>query len=177
MDTSPAPASTPTPEPVVVRRPARSFAPYVPAIGPKLRVLLLAVFGLFAFLGATGIYLAAVTLLNYTQSPISYTTPFAAAGCFSRTSRWACWATAAVRRIWRGHWLTAHKRQNRVAVRLGIVLFFAGSLVCLSGFALVQLDGLPQLPTGSIRSRGGVLAAPRVAGRCGVGVHRRTAAP
>src|SRR5438067_9446987 len=76
MDTSPAPAPA-NPELVVVKRAARPFVPYVPAIGPKLRVLLFLVFALFAFLGATGIYLAAVTLINYAQSPRSYTTPFA----------------------------------------------------------------------------------------------------
>src|SRR4051812_48823367 len=70
------PVPTPSAVPVVVTRRARTFVPYTPAIGPKLRVLLLIVFGLFAFLGATGVYLAAVTLLNYFQSPRSYTTPF-----------------------------------------------------------------------------------------------------
>jgi tetratricopeptide (TPR) repeat protein len=133
----------------VLRRPARPFVPYVPAIGPKLRVLLLAVFGVFAFLGATGIYLAAVTLFNYAQAPRSYTTPFAlwvflahiAVGVLGTVPFVAFGAI---------HWFSAHKRPNRVAVRLGIVLFGAGLLVCLSGFALVQLEGLPQLPTGSV---------------------------
>jgi tetratricopeptide (TPR) repeat protein len=149
MDTSPAPAPVPAPGPVVVKRPARQFVPYVPAIGPKLRVLLLMVFALFAFLGATGIYLAAVSLLNYAQSPVSYTTPFAlwvflahiAVGVLGTVPFVAFGAI---------HWLTARKRPNRVAVRLGIILFFSGLLVCLSGFALVQLESLPQLPTGSI---------------------------
>jgi tetratricopeptide (TPR) repeat protein len=146
MDTSPAPVA---PEPVVVKRAARAFVPYVPAIGPKLRVLLLIVFGGFAFLGATGVYLAAVTALNYARSPVSYTTPFAL---------WVFLGHVVVGVIGTlpfvvfgiYHWLTARKRPNRFAVRLGIVLFFAGLLVCLSGFALIQMDGLPQLPTGTV---------------------------
>jgi tetratricopeptide (TPR) repeat protein len=145
MDTSPAPS----PPAVVVRRAARPAAPYVPAIGPRLRVLLLVVFGLFAFLGATGVYLAAVTALNWARSPQSYTTPF---------SLWMFLAHTAVGVVgtlpffvFGGyHWLTARKRPNRVAVRLGISLFVAGVVVCLSGFALVQLEGLPQFPTGSV---------------------------
>ncbi len=35
-------------------------------------------------------------------------------------------------------------------MRLGVILFGAGLLVCLSGFALVQLEDMPQLPTGSV---------------------------
>src|SRR5690242_19657401 len=71
MDISPVPSPT-----VVVKRAVRPAAPYVPAIGPRLRVLLVFVFGLFAILGATGVYLSAVTLLNYARSPQSYTAPF-----------------------------------------------------------------------------------------------------
>ena len=46
--------------------------------------------------------------------------------------------------------LTARKRKNRLAVKLGISLFLSGILVVLSGLALIQLSGLPQLPTGSV---------------------------
>lgn len=145
METSPAP-SVPA---VVVRRAAKPAAPYVPAIGPRLRVLLLAVFGLFAVLGATGVYLAAVTALNWVRSPQSYTTPF---------SLWVFLAHIALGVVgtlpyfvFGGyHWWTARKRPNRVAVRLGVLLFAAGAVVCLSGFALIQLDGLPQVPTGTL---------------------------
>ncbi len=151
MDSSPipAPAPAPAPEPVVVKRAARPFVPYTPAIGPKLRVLLLVVFGLFAFLGATGIYLAAVTLLNYAQSPVSYTTPFALWVFLAHTVIGVL-GTVPFVAFGAYHWFTARTRSNRVAVRLGILLFFAGLLVCLTGFALVQLEGLPQLPTGTI---------------------------
>ena len=145
MDTTPA---SPAPAPVV-RRAAKKAAPYVPAIGPRLRVLLLAVFGLFAVLGATGVYLAAVTALNWARSPQSYTTPF---------SLWVFLAHIAVGVVGTlpylafglYHWATARRRPNRVAVRLGIMLFLAGLVVCLSGFALIQLEGLPQVPTGTI---------------------------
>lgn len=146
MDTNPASAVTPV---VVVKRVARPFVPYQPAIGPKLRVLLLMVFGTFAFLGATGVYLSAVTALNYARAPQSYTTPF---GLWVFLAHIAVGVLGTVPFVAFGavHWFTARKRANRVAVRLGIVLFAAGLLVCASGFALVQLEGLPQLPTGSI---------------------------
>lgn len=146
MDASPPPAAS---EPVVVKRAARTFAPYVPAIGPKLRVLLLVVFGLFAFLGATGVYLAAVTLLNYAQSPASYTTPFAL-WVFLGHVVVGVVGTVPFLVFGAVHWFSARSRPNRVAVRLGVLLFFAGLLVCASGFALIQMDGLPQLPTGTV---------------------------
>ena len=144
MDTAPVP-SQPV---VVVKRVGRPAAPYVPAIGPRLRVLLLVVFGLFAVLGATGVYLSAVTLLNRARSPANYTTPF---------SLWVFLfhvvvglvGTAPFLAFGLYHWWTARKRPNRVAVRLGVLLFLAGLLVCATGLALVQLEGLPQLPTGS----------------------------
>ena len=37
---------------------------YVRAVGPRLRILLNVVFGLFALLGANSLYLVAITFLN-----------------------------------------------------------------------------------------------------------------
>ncbi|MBO0699588.1 MAG: hypothetical protein J2P46_14425, partial [Zavarzinella sp.] len=48
------------------------------------------------------------------------------------------------------HFITARNRPNRVAVRLGLLLFGSGILVCLTGLALIQLEGMPQLPTGTV---------------------------
>ena len=48
------------------------------------------------------------------------------------------------------HWRVAHHRPNRVAARRGLWLFAAGLVVTITGFALVQLDGLPQLRAGSV---------------------------
>ena len=38
---------------------------YVPAIGPRLRILLFVVFALFALLGVNSVYLASVTFLEW----------------------------------------------------------------------------------------------------------------
>jgi tetratricopeptide (TPR) repeat protein len=138
----------PNPSPVVVRKTTKA-APYVPAIGPKLKIVLVMVFGIVAVLGATGFYLSMVSLLDYLRRPITHTTPF---------SLWVFLAHSIVGVVGAlpflafgaYHWITAHKRPNKTATRLGIMLFFAGILVCLSGFALIQLEGLPQLPTGSL---------------------------
>jgi len=129
--------------------PPRRVRPvYVPAIGPRLRVLLFVVFGIFAVLGATGLYLAAVTALNYARSPQSYTTVFSL-WVFLAHSAIGVLGTVPFLAFGAYHWATARKRPNRVAVRLGIMVFLSGLFVCLTGFALIQLEGMPQLPTGS----------------------------
>ena len=56
------------------------------------------------------------------------------------------------------HLATARKRMNRVAVRLGIVLFVISIVVGLTGLALIQIAGLPPLPTETL-ARNAVLAA------------------
>jgi len=132
---------------VIVRRTAAPKV-YVPAIGPVLRILLYVVFAIFAILGATGVYLAAVTAFNWYEAPQSYTTAF---------TLWIFLAHIAIGVIgtlpflvFSGiHLATAWKRPNRLAVRLGVVLLLASLAIILTGFALVQLDGLPQLPTGT----------------------------
>jgi tetratricopeptide (TPR) repeat protein len=142
MDSSPAP--------VVVRRPKAAPAPYIPAIGPWLRVLLWTVFAGFAFLGATGVYLSAVRTLNFALSPNNYTTPFALWVFFGHIALGVA-GTLPYLAFGAYHWWTARNRKNRLAVKLGIVLFLIGLLVAVSGFALIQLDGMPQLPEGSVQ--------------------------
>jgi tetratricopeptide (TPR) repeat protein len=134
----------------VIRRPKAAPAPYVPALGPWLRVLLWVVFTGFALLGATGVYLSAVSLVNFVMSPQDYTTEF---------YHWVFLAHIGIGVIgtlpflaFGGyHWWTARHRKNRLAVKLGIAVFLCGVLVAATGFALFQLDGLPQLPTGTLQ--------------------------
>ncbi|HEY7309033.1 MAG TPA: multiheme c-type cytochrome [Gemmataceae bacterium] len=122
--------------------------PYEPAIGPRLKSLLFLVFAGTAALGVTGIYLLAIRVLEmistrtYTNQftlqmfvahilfGLAIILPFLVFGCT--------------------HLLTARKRKNRLAVKLGITLFVTGILVVVSGVALIQLSGLPQLPVGSV---------------------------
>src|SRR5881227_591351 len=105
---------------------------YTPAIGPKLKYLLAFLFVGVALLGATGIYLFALSALQWLRGP-KYTTAF---------SLWMTLAHVAVAPFFFFgflHLLTAYKRPNRRAVRLGIALFVMGTLATLSGLALVQL--------------------------------------
>jgi tetratricopeptide (TPR) repeat protein len=120
---------------------------YEPAVGPRLKVLLFAIFAGVALLGATGVYLLAIRALEWRQGQVltnqftlsmfivhvvggvALVLPFLAFGFI--------------------HLATARIRPNQLAVRLGILLFIAGIVVCVTGLALIQLAGMPQLATGT----------------------------
>jgi len=122
---------------------------YVPAVGPRLKIVLAFLFALVAALGATGVYLSAITLLNYSRDPQTYTNAFTLWVFIAHT---AIGVVAILPFMFFGmyHYVTARHRKNRIAVKLGLLLFASGILVILTGLALVQLEGLPQLPTGTI---------------------------
>lgn len=110
---------------------------YVPAVGPRLRVLLAVVFVLVAILGANSAYLAAVTFaewrtgetfqgwlyqwmfLGHLLLGMLFIAPFLAFAI--------------------PHMLATKRRRNRLAVRVGYVLFAAGLVVLATGGLLVTL--------------------------------------
>ena len=134
--------------PVPVKRTRSAPKPYVSAIRPWLRPLLWATFAGFGVLGATGIYLSGVSLMNYLKPGSAYTTPF---------TFWMFLAHGAVGLLGTlpylvfgvAHYFTSRNRNNRKAVRLGLIVFGLGILVIVTGGALFQFEGLPQLPTGT----------------------------
>lgn len=112
---------------------------YVPAIGPRLRLLLQVVLGLAAVLGANSAYLGAVTFLEWLHSPTLYqnyfyqvmfglhlllgfllVVPLVVFGCI--------------------HITHARNRPNRRAVRVGYALFAASLAVLVTGIALTRID-------------------------------------
>jgi hypothetical protein len=131
-------AAAPAPKP---RRP-RGVG-YVPAIGPRLRVLLFLIFAAVALLGASGIYQVSIRALEWRQDRLLQT----------QSSLWVILihilvgVAILVPFLVFGitHLVTARHRPNRLAVRLGICLFIAGLVVAGSGVALVRLEHLPQL--------------------------------
>jgi tetratricopeptide (TPR) repeat protein len=121
---------------------------YEPAIGPRLKILLAIIFASVAVLGATGVYLFTITLLERFRGQ-TYTNWFVLAMFDAHV---VLGVLIAIPFLFFGfmHLATAHKRPNRVAVRLGITLFITGIIATFSGLALIQLEKLPQLPTGTI---------------------------
>jgi tetratricopeptide (TPR) repeat protein len=128
--------------------------PYVSTLGPTLRALLFFLFACVAVLGATGAYLAAITFLNWTVSDPSrkFETVF---WLWMLTLHCAIGILFVLPFLAFGttHLVTARTRPNRKAVRLGIGLFIVGILVVLSGLALFQLEGFPQLQSGTMARR------------------------
>src|SRR5689334_15837183 len=106
--------------------------PYVPALGPKMKVVLFFIFTLVALLGASGVYLAAISFLDWSKAPQSYTTPFTFWMFLGHTGVGLVFLLPFL--FFGGyHYVTARKRENRIAVRLGMLVFVCGIFVCLSG--------------------------------------------
>ena len=120
---------------------------YEPAVSPRLKVLLFFIFASVALLGATGAYLVAIRMMEWAKS-ITYTNQF---------TLWMFLVHVAVGVVLIvpflvfgfSHYATARHRKNRLAVKLGVSLFVTGIMVGISGLILIQLEGLPQIPTGT----------------------------
>jgi tetratricopeptide (TPR) repeat protein len=124
--------------------------PYEPAVGPRLKILLVVIFIGVALLGATGAYLAAISWLNWYDAPRTYTNQFSL-WMFAAHAVFGILLVIPFLVFGFLHLLSARHRKNRMAVRLGIALFVSGIAVCLTGLALNQFgDALPKLPTGSM---------------------------
>jgi tetratricopeptide (TPR) repeat protein len=147
MDLSSAsnPAATVTATPVARRR---SGQVYEPAIGPRLKVLLFIIFASVAVLGATGVYLMAIRGLEWARNQ-TYTNQFTL-GMFMAHEVIGVLLVLPFLSFGFTHLATARTRPNRVAVRLGIALFLISIAAGVTGLALIQLEKLPQLPTGTI---------------------------
>lgn len=120
---------------------------YEPAVGPRLRILLALIFASVALLGASGFYLLAIRAVD--MSSAHTLTGFFSLGMTLFHVLLGVVIIVPFLIFGFIHYTSARHRPNRRAVRLGIVLFITGILVCLTGLALIQLEGLPQLGEGS----------------------------
>jgi len=120
---------------------------YIPALGFGLKLLLGLIFACFAMLTATGVYLVAIRIFEATTGQ-TYTN-FITLWSYLLHIGGGVLATVPFVIFGSWHWITAQHRSNKVAVRLGIVLFMVGLVTCLSGIALIQLPEFPQIPTGT----------------------------
>src|SRR5262249_20722942 len=69
---SPAGPAAPAAPPVAPRLRDRKGQVYEPAVGPRLKWLLALIFFGFALLGASGLYMLAITLLDLAYTPNSW---------------------------------------------------------------------------------------------------------
>lgn len=114
---------------------------YVRAVGPRLRVLLYFIFGLFAALGANSVYLAAITFLEWwkgdpdtTYQNWFYMVMFGGHLALGLVLVLPVIVFGAL------HIRNAHDRPNRRAVRVGYALFAMSLALLFTGVALMRFD-------------------------------------
>src|SRR5438034_5197643 len=114
---------------------------YVRAVGPKLRILLLFIFGLVAVLTANSVYLSAITFLEWLKSDSNqtyqnwfYMVMFGAhlALGLLLVLPFVIFGTI--------HIKNAHDRPNRRAVKVGYLLFATSLVVLVTGLLLTRID-------------------------------------
>ena len=112
---------------------------YVRAIGPRLRVVLLVVFGLVALLGANSAYLASITFLEWFRGETyqNYFYQFMFLGHLIL----GLVLLAPFIGFGIGHIRNAHDRPNRRAVRVGYALFGVSLALLFTGVALMRVEG------------------------------------
>src|SRR5215467_5563738 len=112
---------------------------YVRAVGPRLRILLYAIFGAVAILAANSIYLSAITFLEWLKSDPNTT--------YQNWFYMVMFGTHLVLGLLLVlpvvifgifHIRNAHNRPNRRAVRVGYLLFAISLVVLLTGLLLTR---------------------------------------
>jgi tetratricopeptide (TPR) repeat protein len=111
---------------------------YRKAVGSRLRVLLVLVFGLFALLGVNSVYLAAITIAEH-QSGETIQNYFYQVMFLGHLAL-GLLITLPVILFGIFHIYNTHNRPNRRAVVAGYALFAAAIALLVSGFLLMRLD-------------------------------------
>src|SRR2546426_11390083 len=110
---------------------------YVRAVGPKLRILLLFIFGLVAVLAANSIYLSAITFLEWLKSDSNSTYQnWFYMVMFGTHLALGLLLVLPVVIFGILHIQNAHDRPNRRAVRVGYLLFATSLVVLITGLLL-----------------------------------------
>src|SRR5205809_2026175 len=114
---------------------------YVRAVGPRLRILLLFIFGLVAVLSANSVYLSAITFLewlkgdpNQTYQNWFYMVMFGTHLGLGLLLILPLVIFGAL------HIKNAHDRPNRRAVKVGYTLFTTSLVVLVTGLLLTRID-------------------------------------
>ncbi len=114
---------------------------YVRAVGPRLRVLLLSIFGAVALLAANSLYLAAITFLEWLKSDPNQTYQnWFYMVMFGGHLALGLLLVVPVIVFGLIHMKSSYARPNRRAVKVGYLLFGAALLVLLTGVLLTRVD-------------------------------------
>ena len=129
-------------------RPPKTRTVRVP-VGPRLKILLYVVFGLFALLAVNSLYLVAVRVLEWRTGAayqnFFYLQMFLLHLIFGLLLVVPTLVFAGV------HIRNTYQRVNRRAVRAGFALFAAVLALLISGVLLTRIDGVPQISQPQLR--------------------------
>ncbi len=117
---------------------ARGRRKYVPAVGHRLRKLLLVVFGLFAVLGVNSVYLGGVSLLEWSSGQVYQNWLYLIMFLVHLGLGFLLIIPLLVFGI--THIYNAHNRPNRRAVYVGYGLFSTALVLLISGLLLTRVE-------------------------------------
>ncbi len=140
--------STPgTPEPAPRRK-------YIRTVGPRLRILLRVVLGLFAILGANSVYLSAITFLNWfaKEKGVSYENYFYQS-MFLAHLVLGLLIVLPIIVFGIFHIKNSRNRPNKNAIRVGYALFAVSIALLISGVVLMRVEGMEFLQLKSPNTR------------------------
>lgn len=123
---------------------------YTPPIGKRLKKLLFVVFALLSLLGANSLYLATITFLEW-QRGETYQNQFYMAMFLGHVVLGLIFLVPFVI-FGLVHMLTARKRKNKRAIRVGYALFAVSLVVLGTGLLLVRVGGVFDLKQPTTRS-------------------------
>jgi len=113
----------------------------VRAVGPRLRILLLFIFGLVAVLAANSVYLGAISFLEWLKSnPDTTYQNYFYMVMFGTHLALGLLLVLPVIIFGALHIKNAHNRPNRRAVKVGYALFAISLVVLISGLLLTRID-------------------------------------
>src|ERR1044071_8489631 len=114
---------------------------YVRAVGPRLRLLLLFIFGLVALLAANSVYLSAISFLEWLKSnPNTTYQNWFYMVMFGTHLGLGLLLVLPVVVFGAVHIKNAHNRPNRRAVKVGYALFAISLIVLITGLLLTRID-------------------------------------
>ncbi len=123
---------------------------YVPAVGPRLKILLAIIFALVALLGVNSVYLSSVTLLEW-ASGLTYQDYFYQY-MFAGHLVLGLVIVLPVIIFGVAHIYNSANRPNRRAVRAGYALFATALILLVSGIVLTRIENLIDVRSPLIRS-------------------------
>lgn len=142
---SPSPATPPS-----ATRTQGARRRYRPAVGPRLRKLLFAVFGLYALLGINAVYLGGVTFLEWWTGQTFQNWFYL--NMFLVHLLLGLLLVVPVVVFGLVHMRNTRHRRNRRAVRVGYALFVTALVLIATGVVLTRVEGLIVVKDESVRS-------------------------